>query len=300
MIHVPRGAPFSTVVDTLEARGLVDWATPFHLFGRLRGADTDIRAGSYVFPRDASWNRILGDLTEGRVQTLPVTIPEGLTLREIAPRLAPIAETTEDSALATLQDSELARALDVPGPTLEGYLFPDTYRFAPGVGVPFMATAMVVRYEAYWTAGRRARLDSLDWTERELVTLASVVQAEAARTEEMDTIASVYHNRLDRRMRLEADPTVLYALGGHRERLLYPAMDSVADNPYNTYTHRGLPPGPIGSPGEDALDATLWPAETDFLYFVAQPGTLGGGGHVFSRTLAEHNRAVAEYRRQRE
>ncbi|MFW6200716.1 MAG: endolytic transglycosylase MltG [Gemmatimonadota bacterium] len=298
LIHVPRGAPFTTVVDTLEARGLVGHTLLFRIYSRLRGVDTNVRAGSYALPADASWNRILRDLTEGRVRTVPVTIPEGLTLWEIAPRIAPISEIPQDSALAGLQNPALVRALDVPGPTLEGYLYPDTYRFAPGVGVPFMATTMVSRYRGYWTAERRARLDSLELSERELVTLASVVQAEAARTEEMDTIASVYHNRLDRQMRLEADPTVLYALGGHRERLLYPAMDSVADNLYNTYTHYGLPPGPIGSPGEEALDATLWPAETDFLYFVARPGDEGAPGHVFSRTLIEHNRAVERYRQE--
>jgi UPF0755 protein len=129
-------------------------------------------------------------------------------------------------------------------------------------------------------------------TEAEVVTLASIVQAEARLRDEMPTIASVYHNRLDRNHLLQADPTVLYALGGPRARLLYAAMDSVADNPYNTYTHVGLPPGPIGSPGLAAFDATLSPAETDFFYFVAHPN----GAHIFSRTLAEHNRAVAQTR----
>ena len=125
-----------------------------------------------------------------------------------------------------------------------------------------------------------------------LVTLASIVQAEARTPDEMPVIASVYHNRLARGQLLQADPTVLYALGGHRTRLLFAAMDSVADHPYNTYTHAGLPPGPIGSPGTAALDATLNPAQTDFYYFVARPD----GTHVFSRTLAEHNQAVARLR----
>jgi len=295
-IQVPRGATFRAVVDTLEARGLVESTLLFRMYSRLRGADRSVRAGSYAFPADASWNRILRDLTEGRVETVPVTIPEGFTLREIAPRIASLSGAPPDSVSRLLEDPELARALEVPGPTLEGYLFPDTYRFAPGVGPRFIASTMASRYRQYWEAERRARLDTLGLTEQEAVTLASVVQAEAAYMEEMDTIASVYHNRLDRDMRLEADPTVLYALGGHRERLLFPAMDSVADHPYNTYTHGGLPPGPIGSPGEDALDATLWPADTEYLYFVADLE----GGHTFSRTLAEHNRAVQEYRRQRD
>lgn len=296
VLQVPSGASFHSVVDTLESRGLVDHPFLFRVYGRVLGADRSIRSGRYAFPDDASWGRILGDLTEGRVLTVALTIPEGFTLQEIAPRIAALAGIPEDSLLQRMMDPDATGTYGVPGPTLEGYLFPETYRFAPGIDAREVVAAMVDRYHAYWTAPRRARLDSLDLTEREAVTLASVVQAEAGMVEEMDTIASVYHNRLDRGMRLEADPTVLYALGGHRERLLFPAMDSVADHPYNTYTHAGLPPGPIGSPGADALDAALWPAETDFLYFVARVG----GGHRFSRTLAEHNRAVRLYRQERD
>ena len=180
----------------------------------------------------------------------------------------------------------------MPGPGLEGYLFPDTYRFAPGVPLEEVLGAMVARYKEVWTPERVALREAAGLTEGEMVTLASIVQAEARLQDEMPTIASVYRNRLNRGHLLQADPTVLYALGGPRARLLYAAMDSVADHPYNTYTHVGLPPGPIGSPGLAALDAALSPAETDFFYFVAHPD----GTHVFSRTLDQHNRAVAQTR----
>lgn len=296
VFQVPSGASFRSVVDTLEARGLVDHPFLFRVYGRVLGADRSIRSGRYAFRGDASWGRILGALTEGRVLTVALTIPEGFTVRQIAPRIAAVAEVPEDSLLRRMSDPDAARRHDVPGPTLEGYLFPETYRFAPGIDAEEVVATMVDRYRAYWTPRRRARLDSLELTEAEAVTLASVVQAEAGMVEEMDTIASVYQNRLDRGMRLEADPTVLYALGGHRERLLFPAMDSVADHPYNTYTQAGLPPGPIASPGADALDAALWPADTDLLYFVARVG----GGHRFSRTLSEHNAAVRQYRQERD
>ena len=152
---------------------------------------------------------------------------------------------------------------------------------------------MAERYRDWWTPDRRARLDSLGMSERELVTLASIIQAEARQVEEMPRISSVYHNRLDRGWLLQADPTVLYALGGPRERLLYAAIDSVQDNPYNTYTQPGLPPGPIGAPGALALEAALHPADEPFMFFVARPD----GSHVFTQTLAEHNRAKAESRR---
>jgi UPF0755 protein len=168
---------------------------------------------------------------------------------------------------------------------------PDTYRLARGVAPRTVLEAMTARYRSVWTPERRSRLDSLGMTEVELVTLASIVQAEARRMDEMPQIAGVYHNRLERDMLLQADPTVLYALGGYRARLLFAAIDSVADNPYNTYTQTGLPPGPIGSPGDAAIDAALHPTG-DYLYFVAWPD----GSHVFTRTLVEHNEAVSRAR----
>lgn len=291
-VEVPRGATFRTVVDTLHSRGLVDHPFLFRVWATLRGEDRSVRAGRYSFSEDAAWNDVLEKLVAGRVDTQATTIPEGFTLESIAPRVAGITGLPTDSVVRALRSEERVRRLGVPGPTLEGYLFPETYRFARGASLDTVLETMVKTYGEYWTSGRRARLDSLEMTERELVTLASIVQAEARVTAEMDTIAAVFHNRLDRGYPLQADPTVLYALGGRRERLLYPAMDSVADHPYNTYTHPGLPPGPIGSPGRDALDASLRPAGTDYLYFVARPD----GTHIFSHTLEEHNRAVARAR----
>ena len=182
----------------------------------------------------------------------------------------------------------------VPGPGLEGYLFPDTYRFAEGVTVDNVISAMVAEYRSYWTEERREKLAETGMSEREIVTLASIIQAEARHVPEMPTISSVYHNRLRIGMLLQADPTVLYALGGTRQRLLYAAIDSVADNPYNTYTQGGLPPGPICAPGADALDAALNPIESDLLYFVARPD----GTHIFTRSLREHNQARLQARRE--
>ena len=292
---VPAGSTFSAVVDTLNARGLVDGKKAFTVFARLKKADTRVRSGHYMIPEGAGWTRILDDLTAGRVTTEAVTIPEGWTLQQMVPRLAAISGIDPEEALATLTADSAHLEWDVPGPGLEGYLFPDTYRFAEGAPFGEVVAAMVGGYRDFWTPERRARLDSLGLTEREVVTLASIVQAEARITAEMPRIASVYHNRVREGWLLQADPTVLYALGGTRERLLFAAIDSVADNPYNTYTQAGLPPGPIGAPGAAALDAALTPEVTEFFYFVVG----SAGEHVFSRTLAEHNRAVAEYRRRR-
>lgn len=293
-ISIPQGSSFSEVLDTLQTRGLVRQPRLFRVYARLKGADREVRAGPYAFPRPSSWSRLLRDLTEGRVQTQTMTIPEGFTLKQMAPQIATITGLSPELVLAELTAPSLEEVWNVPGPGLEGYLFPDSYYLAEGVPLEEVVAAMVARYQQVWTPERVAKRDALGMTERELVTLASIVQAEARLQEEMPTIASVYHNRLDRGQLLQADPTVLYALGGPRARLLYAAMDSVADHPYNTYTNAGLPPGPIGSPGVGAIDAALSPAETDFYYFVAHPN----GEHVFSRTLSEHNRAVAETRRE--
>jgi UPF0755 protein len=150
-----------------------------------------------------------------------------------------------------------------------------------------MTQAMVGRYRQVWTEARRARAAAIGMDEREVVTLASIVEKDARSWGERDTISAVYHNRLRIGMALQADPTVQYALGTHQTRLLYEHIDSVADHPYNTYSRRGLPPGPIASPSEGAIDAALNPAAVDFLYFVARPN----GSHIFTRSLAEHNLA---------
>lgn len=291
---VPDGASFSTVTDTLVARGIVTSPGLFRAYARFRGDDRRVKSGRYSLAPGDTWSEILDALTRGRVVTVPLTIPEGFRITQIAPRIAQVSGVPADSVSEILQRPGMDSLFSVPGPGLEGYLFPDTYRFAAGVTVATVVAAMTERYNAFWTAARRARLDSLAMSERDLVTLASIVQAEARRPEEMPRIASVYHNRLRMGWLLQADPTVLYALGGPRPRLLFAAIDSVADNPYNTYRQPGLPPGPIGAPGEAALEAALHPAEEPFLYFVARMD----GSHVFTRTLAEHNRAVAESRRE--
>lgn len=294
-LNVPPGASFSAVVDSLAAREVVRHPTAFRLYAQLRGDDRRIRAGRYELRMGSAWGDILLALTEGRVMTVPMTIPEGFRLAQMAPRIARVVGASEQAVLRALTERGIEGGYGVPGPGLEGYLFPDTYRFAAGVPVATVIRAMTRRYRAVWTPERRARLDSLGMTEAELVTLASIVQAEARLPEEMPRIASVYHNRVRRGWPLQADPTVLYALGGYRERLLFAAIDSVADSPYNTYRVQGLPPGPIGAPGEEAIHASLYPAAEPYLYFVARPD----GSHVFTRTLAEHNRAVAASRRER-
>jgi UPF0755 protein len=290
---VPPGANFGQITDMLVARGLVRRPLLFRVYGRLRRDERNVRSGTYALDAGTGWATLLDALVEGRVRMVAVTIPEGFTLPRIATRIAGITELPADTVRVRLEGPEAHENWSLPGPGLEGYLFPDTYLFAGGVPLDAVVEAMSERYRSYWTPARKARAAELELSEREVVTLASIIQAEARKSDEMPAISAVYHNRLRIGMLLQADPTVLYALGGHRPRLLFAAMDSVANHPYNTYTQGGLPPGPIGAPGAAALDAALHPAEVDYLYFVAN----AEGSHTFSRTLTEHNRAVARARR---
>ncbi|MFW5947485.1 MAG: endolytic transglycosylase MltG [Gemmatimonadota bacterium] len=295
-VRISPGTPFAAVADTLEARGIIDAPRVFRLFARLTGAEDDIKAGTYEFREGARWRDVLGALTEGRVAHDRVTIPEGWEIRRIAPTLAGLIGIPEDSVAAFLLDTAAANRFNVPGPTLEGYLYPATYGVPAGASLEEVVEPMVREYRARWPPEREARADSMGLTEREVATLASIVEKEARVRDEMPTIAAVYLNRLEIGYPLQADPTVQYARGEHATRLLFAHIDEVADNPYNTYTRPGIPPGPIGSPSERAIDAVLHPADVDYLYFVARPD----GTHEFNRHLEDHNRARARIRRELE
>lgn len=295
LITIPQGASFSQAVDSLEAHDIVRAPWAFRIYGRITGSAGRVKAGTYSLRPGMGWRTAIAALEAGQSVTARVVVPEGWDIARIAPRLAEALRLDPDSVLAVLSDTTGIERFGVPGPSLEGYLFPATYTFALNTPLDSAIAQMVATYREAWTPERQARADSIGLTEREVITLASIIEREARLAEEHATISSVYHNRLRIGMALQADPTVQYALGGHRARLLYSHIDSVADNPYNTYRIRGLPPGPIGSPSEASIDAALAPADTDFLYFVARPD----GGHVFTRSLAEHNRARVAMRRLR-
>jgi UPF0755 protein len=293
-VRIPPGSGLGTVTDTLAAHDVIRWPYAFRWYVRMRGADRSLRPGTYELPQNASWPHVIDKLVRGDVVTHRFTIPEGWTARQIADRLATALELPADSVVQVLHDPEVAERYEVPGPTLEGYLYPSTYQLPVGAGLDEAIRTMIATYRRVWTPELRARADSAGMSEREVVTLASIVEAEARVWTERDTIAAVYRNRLSRGMRLQADPTVQYALGERQARLLFAHIDEVADHPYNTYRHDGLPPGPIGSPSVGAIQATLEPADVGFLFFVARPD----GTHVFTRTFAEHTAAIRQLRQQ--
>lgn len=295
-VRIPAGASARQIGSLLEEAGLVRFPLLFSWTARATGVAGSLKAGRYRFASDASWFEILEALERGVVVTVPLTVPEGFSARQVADRVAAFSAAEPERVRALVEDTALAAALDLPGPTLEGYLFPDTYRFAESLPPEDVIRAMADRYRAWWTPERRERLDSLRLSERELVTLASIVEKEARVAEERPVIAGVYWNRLRRGMLLQADPTVQYALGEPKDRLLYRDIEAVADHPYNTYTQPGLPPGPIASPGGASLDAALSPADVPFLFFVARPD----GSHVFTRTDREHVNAKNRIRAERD
>jgi UPF0755 protein len=293
-IRVRAGAPFSEVADSLQAARIITQPRLFRWYARLSGKATRVKPGTYEFRPEVAWGRLLDDLVAGNIVTAKLTIPEGMALADIAERIAAIAGVNADSLRSSMRDTASAARFEVPGPTLEGYLYPATYTMPVDAPADTILAELVRTYKRVWTEERRARAAALGMSERQVVTLASIIEKEAVNPEEMPLISSVYHNRLRIGMALQADPTVQYALGGHRERLLYADIERVRGHPYNTYARPGLPPGPIASASERAIDAALSPADAKYLYFVAR----SDGTHMFSRTLDEHNQARANIRRE--
>jgi UPF0755 protein len=290
-VTIPPGATMRVAADSLAKAGVVRWARPFRLYASLRKSDRGIKAGTYQLHKGAGWGFVLDALNAGKGILNIVTIPEGFSLSQIAPLLASKLGGSEDSVDAAARDTALLRELDVPTPTLEGYLFPDTYTFADNTTARAAVGVMVRRFEHVWKPEWTARLDTIHLSRNDVMALASIVEKEARLAEERPLIAAVYLNRLRIGMLLQADPTVQYALGKHVARVFY--KDLEIESPYNTYKHTGLPPGPIASPGRASIEAALYPANVDYAYFVAFPD----GHHEFRKDLAGHERAKIEARR---
>jgi len=289
---VREGWSLGDVAVELERQRIIPSRSLFRLWARVQGAGRRIRAGEYLLGPHMSPVEILDRLTRGAVITHGVTIPEGYTFEQIAATLEREGLAKREAFLALFRDRAFLEVHDVPGPTLEGYLYPDTYQFARGVSSRRIAEAMLHRFRTV-IEPLRPRAADRDMGVREWVTLASIVEKETGKAEERPLIASVFLNRLKRGMRLESDPCVIYGIADFDGNLTRRHLETTT--PYNTYRIRGLPPGPIASPGEAALRAVLSPADSDYLFFVSK----NNGTHHFSKTLAEHNRAVRRYQKGR-
>jgi len=292
---VPPGASAEAIARKLEALDLVRHPLVFRLLVRSRGLGGQLKAGEYALEGPLSLEEILEILARGEVVRREVTIPEGRTLEETA-TLAGAEGMVVDDFLAVARDPGLIQDLDSEASDLEGYLFPDTYDIPL---TPDPARSLVLRMVRRFrevVEPELPRMAESGLSVREVVILASLVELETAAVEERPRIAAVFLNRLEKRMLLQTDPTIIYAMKQEgRWRGNIRKKDLEMESPFNTYRHPGLPPGPIGSPGREAILAVLDPAQTRELYFVSR----NDGTHQFSETLAEHNRAVNRYQRRR-
>ena len=289
-VIIPRGASFGQATDSLAKGKLVGWPKTFRLYARVTGGDRNIKPGTYLLKPGTPWTDIISALHGGRGLVNTVTIPEGYTISQITPLLAQKLKVPVDSVKVAMRDSALRARLDIPNPTLEGYVFPDTYAFPLGTTARQAVTEMVYAFERRWNPEWDSSLTELKINRNDLVTMASIVEREARVAEERPVIAAVYYNRLRRGMLLQADPTIQFALGHHVGRVLY--KDLEIKSPYNTYINKGLPPGPIASPGVASLTAAAHPANVPYLYFVAT----SDGHHEFRMTLNEHVNAIRQVR----
>jgi UPF0755 protein len=288
-VTIPRGASVTVVTDSLASRGVIHSPGWFRLYTKLVGRETTLQAGVYDFPSTWSIPRIVSALVKGQIARDRLVLPEGLMLKEVAEAVESQLGIPADSFLATAQNAELAREVGARHPTLEGYLYPNTYYARVGASALEVVRQMLTEFEERWKPEWNGRMDTLNLTRDEVVTLASIIEAEVHDHVDRFYVSSVYHNRLARGMRLEADPTVIYALG-ERRRLFN--RDYQIQSPFNTYLIEALPPHAIGQPSAASIEAALYPRQSDFLFFVAGPGRK----HIFSRTYREHQAAISQIR----
>ena len=291
-VDVPHGASRRAVARLLKNQGVVRSRWVFEALSRWRPHNT-LQAGEYFFDHPVTNFQVFDVIANGRVYTRELVIPEGFSMFDIADLVQREDFTTRDNFLAAARNAALIRDLVPNAPSLEGFLFPATYEFPRHPTGEQMVAAMVAHFRQEWAAISADQPHRSGLPLEKVVTLASLVERETPKAEERPVVAGVFLNRLRRRVPLQCDPTVVYALeldGSYSGRL--EAANLPFNSPYNTYRHIGLPPGPIANPGNASLKAALNPLETDYLYFVASTE----GGHLFGKTLAEHNRNVALYR----
>jgi UPF0755 protein len=291
IVVIEAGDNSSQVASRLEASGVLTEASSLVSAARLTGKDRAFQAGRYRFTGGEGVLRVLDRLTNGSTAEEFVTIPEGLRVRQVASIVARSADVDSAAFVNLVSDTTFIAAVlpaadGEPLPaTLEGYLLPETYNIYFRMPAEEVVRLMVRHFTDLWDSRLAGPATALGLSRSEVVTLASIVEREAAVADERPVISSVFHNRLKRRMRLESCATVLYALGRYKPRLY--ERDLQVESPYNTYRHAGLPPGPIANPGAASLIAAVNPVDEGYLYFVAR----GDGTHTFSRTYAEHLRA---------
>ena len=293
VVWIKPGQSFSETVTQLKEAGLVRHPKRFRWLAYLKGDETRIRAGEYLFSASMSPWAILDTMVRGETLLHKVIIPEGASIFKIGKIVEGAGLVSEKAFLQAASDPGLIKVSGIEGDTFEGYLFPETYHFPKGVTAEHIVNKMVAHFRSVFRRAWTERAHAMGFTTHQVVSLASIVEKETAKPEERPLIAAVFLNRLKRGMRLESDPTVIYGIRDFDGNLTREDLKTMS--PYNTYRIKGLPPGPIANPGRASIEAVLYPSEEPYLYFVSR----NDGSHHFSRTLSEHNRMVWRYQRRR-
>ena len=288
---IPDRSTFQQVAALLEQEGLIKSRLAFVWLGRFQSADRKIHAGEFELNPSMAPAEILSRLTTGQVMLHPILIPEGLTMVQIAEIFGQQGLVDPQELLRLMKDPAFIASLGIKADTLEGYLYPDTYKFPRGIKPKEVLTAMVEHLRQVYGPDLQARAQELKLTQHEVLTLASVIEKESGSNGEREEISAVFHNRLKKHIPLQSDPTVIYGLPSFDGNIH--KKDLSSPSPYNTYRIAGLPPGPIANPGIQSIRATLYPSDSRALYFVSK----NDGTHQFSATLEEHNQAVEKYQK---
>lgn len=297
VLVIEPGMGRKAIVNRLVEAGVLSEKVAVLVYLALNPQMGTMQAGEYRFDSPISALSVLEKLRRGEIATKQLTIPEGYDIYDVEEVLNGLNGATRAEVREALQRGRLVADLDPNASTLEGYLYPDTYSYTSKTTPEQIVLAMLKRFRQVWTPERQKRAKELGMSLREVLTLASLIEEEAKLDEERPLISAVFHNRLKRGMKLDCDPSFIYAakLEDVWDHNVNNPLHRKRNSPYNTYVVAGLPPGPISSPREKSIDAALYPATTDYLYFVVSGNE---GRHKFSRTEAEHLAAVAEYRRQ--
>ncbi len=291
IVYIPPRVSLREVAAILEREQVIPEPWLFVLWVRLLGLGSHLRYGEYSFGGPLTMKQIIDTLVSGKVYLHRLAIPEGFTIQQIAERAEAEGLGTAEAIARAAADPQVARRLNVPGPSLEGFCFPETYYFPRDWPPEKLLGKMTARFWEVYDDNLRRQAGARGLTTWEAVTLASIIEKEAGNQSEMPIISAVFHNRLRRDMPLMADPVIIYGLRNFDGNIR--KGDLLRPGPYNVYLNKGLPPSPIANPGLPALKAALAPASVDFLFFVSK----NNGSHYFSRSLAEHNLAVNLYQR---
>jgi UPF0755 protein len=293
VVNIPDGSSAGSIGCILAEKGIVRSPFAFKLLVRLSGKSGRLQPGAYELSGSMTPSAVLKKIVSGEVCARWVTVPEGFTVRQVAERLAAkgLADKSRFESFATQRGQSFKAGFPSPGPSLEGYLFPDTYLVPEGVSEEKIIDNMLQAFCDKVAEPLRGDIAASGMSMHQVITLASLIEREAKVPGDRALVSAVLHNRLKKNMRLQVDATVLYSLGAHKSRVLY--RDLTVDSPYNTYRNAGLPPGPIANPGLASIKAALHPANADYLYYVARPD----GSHIFSRTIEEHADAIKLARR---